>query len=382
MKHLLLSFLTIITVLTQAQIRFEPGYFIDNKGNKVECLIRNAGWLNNPVEFDYKQTADNDEVFTAGLADVSEFSVGGLTYIRADVKIDTSTQSIRTLGRNRYPEWKEQQVFLNVIVDGKADLFVYRSPVLERFFYSVDDAPVTQLVYKQFRVNAASISSNRTYQQQLKNDVACGEVSDAVLRKLRYDERSLERYFLSFNICNGEQPEVARQKTKLRWYITPGVDLARFKIDNDNGYQKAYEDGINFRIGFMAEHPLSFNKGKWAIILEPTFQSYSAGANVRYKSLELPLGLRHYFFLNTNARLFANAFFVADVPVQYDLVWSPTTTYRGNLPSGSLAGGLGFNYRKFSVECRKYFTRSVLDDADRFFFVYDKISFILAYQLR
>jgi len=32
-----------------AQVSFERGFFIDDSGNRVECLIRNLNWMSNPL---------------------------------------------------------------------------------------------------------------------------------------------------------------------------------------------------------------------------------------------------------------------------------------------------------------------------------------------
>ena len=379
MKYSILPLL-IFALNASGQIRYEAGYLIDHADTRITCFIRNVDWLNNPTEFNYKMS-ENGEVLSGSISTVKEFGVSGLKFINAQVKVDTSSRSIRRMSRLRHPEWKEQRVFLKVIVDGKADLFGYRNGDLETFFYSVDGSPIEQLVYKQYLVSPTDIATNSTYLQQLKNDVSCGGNSDARLKKLSYGIKSLQRYFLDFNICHGETPVLRSAERTLQWSLTPGMDFSSFKVDTDAGFEKAYEDGRSFRLGIMAEYELSFNKGKWSIMAEPTYQSYSSTDNVKYSSIEIPIGLRHRFFLASNTRLFANALVVTDIPVHYEVVWSQTLTYKANYPSISFAAGAGFTHKRFSIEGRKYFTRSVLDDANRFFFVYDKVSVILGYRL-
>jgi len=46
---------TCIILKSQAQIKFESGYFIDKDGKRTDCLIQNRGWKNNPTEFHYKE---------------------------------------------------------------------------------------------------------------------------------------------------------------------------------------------------------------------------------------------------------------------------------------------------------------------------------------
>ena len=46
-------------VLTQ--IRFEPGYFVNNSCERINCLIKNVEWKNNPINFAYRFT-ENDSI--------------------------------------------------------------------------------------------------------------------------------------------------------------------------------------------------------------------------------------------------------------------------------------------------------------------------------
>ena len=98
MKKLLL----IVTALTfglssYAQIIFEAGYFIKNNGEKVDCLIKNVDWKNNPTKFQYKRSKDSDSQ-TATVQDVREFGIGDNTkYQRYTVAIDRSTHTLKKL---------------------------------------------------------------------------------------------------------------------------------------------------------------------------------------------------------------------------------------------------------------------------------------------
>jgi hypothetical protein len=168
----------------------------------------------------------------------------------------------------------------------------------------------------------------------------------------------------------------------MHFTITPGVDFAEFKVHNTTGFEKHYTKETSPRLGLMLEYVLPFNREKWSIVGEPTYQSYRSGGSVRYGSIEVPLGLRHYFFVGPQTAVFVNGLLVSDLPVEYELIWSQTLTYKANYPSLSFAAGAGFRFGKFSVEARKYSTRRVLDNADRFFFAYNKMSVVVGYRIK
>ena len=55
MKQVLALFILLfLSFNTFSQVTFEPGYIIDNSGQKTICLIKNNDWKNNPESFDYK----------------------------------------------------------------------------------------------------------------------------------------------------------------------------------------------------------------------------------------------------------------------------------------------------------------------------------------
>ena len=156
-----IQFLTIVTLLicVQAfsQISFEKGYFIDDAGQKSDCYIKNVDWKNNPTEFQYK-LSETSEKKTATLADVQEFEIyNAAKYKRATVLVDVSNQSLKELESSDQPNWEERQLFLKVLVEGKASLFSYVDGNIRKYFIQKDASKIEQLVYKKHRVTATFI---------------------------------------------------------------------------------------------------------------------------------------------------------------------------------------------------------------------------------
>jgi hypothetical protein len=75
MKPLFLAlFMMLIAFSITAQIRFEPGYFITNTGEKVNCLIKNSDWQNNPTSFKYQLTKES-KIEDGDILNIKEFGV-------------------------------------------------------------------------------------------------------------------------------------------------------------------------------------------------------------------------------------------------------------------------------------------------------------------
>lgn len=52
-KRILFLLITILSLNCYSQISFQKGYYIDNTNQKINCLIKNIDWKNNPTEFEY-----------------------------------------------------------------------------------------------------------------------------------------------------------------------------------------------------------------------------------------------------------------------------------------------------------------------------------------
>lgn len=386
MVRKIFTFLFLLSSLSVlSQVEYQPGYFIDNSDKKIECLIKDSDWLRNPNEFKYK-TSSEGALQTASIADVKEFSVNGNVYIRFKVEIDKSSTNLKKLSINRNPEWAEETLFLKQIVKGKADLYYYRANGQDYFFYGSEDRPVRQLIYKVYLVNSTETAKNNTFQNQIKADVNCLKISDARLQSLKYEMKALEKHFKESNTCSGNfyEEKKSDKKSVLHLKITPGIDFAKLDIENAKRTTLAdFPRESGFRLGAEFENILPFNRGKWSVIVEPTFQAYKAksGAQyVDYKSIEIPFGVRHYFFLGDDLSLFVNGAVVVDFPFDYKINLG-RNTFESNLFRINFDAGFGVQWKKFSLEGRYYFVRTGQYEHATAFFDYNKYSAILGYRV-
>jgi hypothetical protein len=171
--------LIIFTLHSFAQIIFEKGYIIDNNNQRIECLIKNNDWKDNPQQFEYKNSKD-ESIAKGDITTVKEFGISGIArFVKADVKIDISRMDGGNLSKQRDPEWEQRQLFLKVLVEGKAILYGYEDGPILRFFYSLSDS-ISQLVYKEFYLNSDEVATNNTFRNQLWTYVRCQSTSSDV----------------------------------------------------------------------------------------------------------------------------------------------------------------------------------------------------------
>ena len=400
MKSLtIIMLLFLIVTESFGQKKYEKGYLINNENKKIECLIKNRDWKNNPSEFSYK-LKDSRTPIKGDLTSIKEFGIyTSCKFVSADVKIDRSVNPKTTIATEKDPIWKQEKLFLKVLVDGKAKLYAYEGNNLVRYFYSMNGGKdINQLVYKEYKVDLTLVK-NTSFRQQIWKDLQFKDSYMEEVKNMNYTSDELVKYFKSYNNSFGETATEISDKEKksyLNLKITPGVNFSSASmsipetVNGNVGYTEVkYQSNQTFRVGLEAEWVLSYNKFKWAVIFEPTFQSFNSKSEpkdgvIEYKSVEFPIGVRYYYHLNENTKIYLNGFYVPGVAVNFN----SQITYKlvGNdIPfdiksKGNIAFGGGVDYKKFSMESR-YYTNRILSDEPYMDPVFNRFSIVIGYKI-
>ncbi|WP_347374846.1 outer membrane beta-barrel protein [Aequorivita sp. Q41] len=386
-------FILLISAIGFSQINFEEGYLIDESGKKQSVLIKNMDWKDTPDSFEYK-TSQNSEVKTGTLKNVKSFGIANQSqYVRVTVNIDRSSDNTSQLSYSKNPVFKEETIFLKVLLDAKASLYSYEGANFTRFFYKVDDNPIEQLVFKNYKVTNFKMGKNEQYKQELYNNLKCESITLEEVEKLEYQKSRLLKFFTEYNNCENSDIvsfEENKGKNFFHLNIRPGVQSASLSVINliSDDRNVEFDNEIGFRIGLEAEMVLPFNKNKWAVILEPTYQYYKSEkenlvqkVEVDYSSIEIPVGLRHYFFLNDESKIFLNAAYIVDLNL------SSTINYENSgevalKPKNNIGLGAGYNFdNKFSVEFRYSSSRELFTNFEYYKSDYNALAIIFGYTI-
>lgn len=358
-----------------AQVKFEPGYFITENNEREACLIKNSDWKNNPTEFKYKSSADS-EVNSKSIETVKEFGIDNYSkFRRFIVDIDRSSEIVRDMSWERQPDFERDTLFLKVLVEGEATLYAYNEKNIRRYFFQNRGSDVQQLVYKKYRTSGNRVGINEDYKGQLFNNLKCDEQVRPDIRNLSYSGDDLVEVFIKYNNCVESKFVnyfAKGAKAKLHFTLRPGINRSSLIIEDGGSTTRNTDFGseLNFRFGAEIEIILPFNRNKWGIIFEPTYQKFQKTveqpsrnqvSTIKYSSIEFPFGLRHYFFFNDQSKLFANALIVYDSEIDKELQFS-----RGNnlelRSSLNYMLGLGFKFNDFlSLEFRLSTSRHIVD---------------------
>lgn len=410
MRKTFLIILFLCCTFVNAQISFEKGYFISNDGKKTECLIKNLDWKNNPTDFKYKFQIDGDDSKTETIANVQEFGIDNtVTFKRAKVKMDRSSDDLGKLSETGQPVWEENNLFLRLLVQGEATLYSFREGNLIRYFYETKSTPLEQLLYLRYILtkdgkSTGDLKENNYYKQQLNNNVRSANTTDSDIENLKYKKSDLTRYFLKYNNTDNKTKNGVLSKTSedhLLLKITPGISFISGSMnDGDKPLKDVNLDSkTSFKIGLEAEYLLPYNKNKWSLFLNPVYQNYQTSKqysrpgpftgspaktrniDVKYTSIQVPIGLRYYFLINSNSKVFINAAYSFDVNGKASLSFDKNVELESK--SGSnFALGAGYNFKnKFSAEIRTNTKKQLLGDFNTISLEYKAIDLVFAYSI-
>lgn len=401
MKELLfLALSMMLGIQSFSQIAFEKGYFIDDSNHKTECLIKNNDWKNNPNEFEYKLAHDTIAQKIA-VGSVKEFGIDGVSkYVTTIVKIDRSRNELNNLSSEKKPKFQEEQLALKVLIEGMASLYLYEDVNLRRYFYQLKDSEIKQLVYKRYLIDK-NIAQNNDFRQQLLMDLKCQAIELKDVKLLNYTQRDLERIFIKYNECESSSfinYESEQKKDLFNLSFRPGLNYSNLRLQ---GFREIdFDHQFNFRFGIEAEFILPFNKNKWGMTIEPTYQQFESGkttevnyvsggilvSKVNYQSIELPIGVRHYFFLNDQSKIFIDLSYILDYQVNSFI---KNTRFDGTEVESleinsrrNLGLGIGYKYRdKYSLSMRYQTRREILSNYLSFDSGYETFSVIFGYSI-
>ena len=387
--------ITLLATCSFAQITFEKGYFINNNNQRIDCLIKNYDWKNNPKEIEYKTDATSEK-HTAEISSIKEFGISGYSkFVRVKTNVDRSSLDM-SVSTQSSPEWSNEEIFLKVLLEGRASLYYYEDGSLQRFFYSLSDTLIKQLIYKEYLTADKTIAINSGFRQQLWIDVRCPKTTMSSVGNLIYNRNALLKYFKTYNDCNGNLFVEYNKKGKGELFslrLVPGINYTTITIANNTSNIKNtdFENVLGFRIGLEAEAILPFNKNKWGLLFEPTYQySNSTGKNslghatIQYNSIEFAVGVRYNLFLNKNLSLYFNGFYIPSYSTDFHSTIDFDYPFASplNIKSmGSQAFGGGIKHKKISAEFRYYTNREILGSYLNWYSDYQRFSFLIGYRL-
>jgi len=397
-KQMLFWMLLMMGVSAFSQINFEPGYIIDKNGNQINCLVKNLEWRKNPKEFTYKLSGTSEEL-TGNIQNVKGFFVGGTKYLVFNVDYDKSTDVISEMTTQKEPVFVNETLFLKVLTEGKASLYLSSEGNSTRYFYTVNGSLPVQLIYKTYKDKDGNLEKNEAYKQQIYTQLSYPALTLKDVENVEYTAADLVPVFTAYNTSNNSESvsfKLASAKSLFHIGLRAGPRFASASLVSSTSYSQQTRIGpVDFgnkagvRVGVSFELVFPFDKGKWSLFMDPNYQAYSS--DVQYKNykvsmkfnfVEIPVGVRHYFFLNDHSRIFANAMYCFGAGSKSPIVFEdPNINNISSNYTGNAALGGGFKYYKISAEVRYNFKQNFTHDYLFYTSDFHSFSFILGYDI-
>ncbi|MFT5891181.1 MAG: hypothetical protein ACI9Y7_001282 [Dokdonia sp.] len=402
MKYTLAILICLFFSGVNAQITFEKGYYINNEDEKIEGFIKDSDWKNNPTNFQFKVSMTSDDVKDFTINEVKEFAITNISkYERHTVKIDVSPDDLNSLEYTREPNFIEKTLFLKVIIENDVTLYRYTDTNKTSFFYKAENN-IHTLVYKRYFNINKKLDENSFYKQQLVSGLSCTDKKMPKAENLRYTETSLVKYFSAYGVCTGSETNttlVKKVENSFNVKLIAGVQSTNFSVDSNTRRTFDFGNTIGFVSGVELEYLLPFNAQKWSLFLDVRYQSYEADGTsevlipllndvatrsneASYKAIDVSVGFRHYFLLNTNSKLYLGLNYAIDFSNDTEVIYEAADDFIASSATGVLGIGAGYAFDRLSTEIRYYTNRNSLGNA--FIFQnseYSNITFSLSYRL-
>ena len=156
-----------------------------------------------------------------------------------------------------------------------------------------------------------------------------------------------------------------------------------------------------FKIGAEFEYVLPFNNNIWSIFINPAYQKYSLektlvkndgfgsqGVDVTYhividySSVEIPLGIRRYFYLKNKDKIFINAAYINNSIGDLKFNINNGEKTLESSATSNFALGVGGNFKnKFSLELRFNSSINLLRDYYQWEVNYSSVGLIFGYRV-
>ncbi|WGK65680.1 hypothetical protein [Croceiramulus getboli] len=265
-----------------AQNNFVSGFYIDNAGNQKSGMIEYSQWVNTPQNFQFKSAPEaNPQTLNTALAQVVDLGSRG-RFERHTVQMDQSSTKINDLSRERDPNYQEQTVFLEVLIDSSPKLYQYQSSSEQHFFLqSAQAEALTPLVYKKY-LRGTKVVENNYYKQQLKNALSCNTLSDSVFEGVDYQASDLINLMEINAACGGSvvsRRAAVKPTGELDLSAVAGISLSQLTVPYNEDGNQLFDRSSTAVFGFDLEYTIPADNPQWKIFFSPTYLSYSENGN-------------------------------------------------------------------------------------------------------
>lgn len=404
-----------------AQGEYRPGYLVTTAQDTLRGFIEYR-WNRSPQKISFRATLEGaDRIYTP--LDIRAFSVVGDRYQSAIVQIETSPVSLANMSDTSVPQLETDTAFIREVITGERSLYRHypEGAKGKNLFYISNNGQWELLVHKPFKQvqgGAVRVANNNRYISQLSSYLQGCPTIQKKTRKLRYEEKSIERLFLAYYACTTTKP--AYENDTKKYLLEAGILAGGINTSLDfktNGVYSplahtSFSRDFSVGGGLFLDVIRRRNEGKWSLNNELLYTSYKTEGvfyfrNTSEENYERSRCLLEYSYLKLNTMirfkypvgsvyLFANVGISngisvrkSDREIYESRLNGPVQSEENSLFHGGdhgyepgYLGGLGVKYQRFSFETRYEQTTGMLAFGDKpLRSKVERMAFLLSYRL-
>ncbi len=374
--------LLIVTMFGLSAQELKKGYIINT--NKTVVYFKNPDFNDvSSIRYKLSETGDFQKLDQNS---VVEFG------IEDDIKIVKKKVShdvlFGTITKNKDTKMETEDLYLTVLSEGDINLYSYVQLGVSKFFYETDkpSSKPIQLIHKKYQLSKnSSVIADNQYRNQLFEVLKCNTISMSDFTNLKYNKESILSLFKKYYSCSGNEGKTYEnkniRKAKINISGVASVNNSRFGVTYPTGSSEP-SNSIGFGIG--AEVAVVLPSEKLEFFLMPEYEMISASSrfirgngSVQENStfeindgfINLHVGSRYNFLLNTNNKIFLQVSFGFSMPMN-DIDYHETYPNAGVDPrliilktstANFFSAGAGYTYKnKASIALTYTFNRDFL----------------------
>lgn len=266
---LLLLFYFLVIFQLSAQKKIEKGYIINLEGDTIRGLILDKDKRLNPKNIAYSGGGVEKTYFPE---DILEFAVNNQIFQSFKIEYDTSKFRTNDLTVYNEPLWKQEVVFLQLLVKGELDLYSLTDHVGKNHFFiksENDDVPKELLLIRYKK--GTDIATITRYRNVLRRYMDSAPQLYERIQKVAYNEAALRKLFVMYNEHkNHFDYQHIPKKIKLKFSVSGG--LTSMKVTDTKEAVFSNNHGVSGGIAMEVIFPK--NKRKWSLYNELGHRGY------------------------------------------------------------------------------------------------------------
>jgi hypothetical protein len=334
MKYYLLLFFIAVFQFSIAQVEYEKGYVVENNGDTIQCFIKNFDWAKPPNEIEIKKL-ESDKSNIKTIMEIQSFEIyNSSKYIRKTIMIDKSMNDSIRITTEKNPIWINSTLFVQVLIEGEANLYSISNKDEEYFYYSFNNDSIHPLICKKYYTNQEKnvIATNNLFRSQLWNNIKYDGLEIKTLQAIDYNKESLIKYFKKYNESKGKKYKIyfkSREKPIISVRILGGNYNTHSTISSILIWpykEEKFSSNNGFHFGVEFETIFPINRRRFAFVFQPIYEhfyvNYSNKNNIKYiisyNCLNFPIGARYYIIKKKNIGLSISMFFTPETALNFN----------------------------------------------------------------